>query len=151
MVELDLHHHTVEEALRAFVEFYNRHASGSGSPVLRIIHGYGSAGGGAKIQKRLRAFLQTASSSLDWKPGEDVDGNPGVTVIYPRTKLPAVQSRIEAEILSCCSVPRTESRIVGELRNFSPREIKEALRRLVGRGSLRTVVKGQAEAFVRKS
>lgn len=146
MVELDLHGHTVDEALKVFRVFYNKHA-GAGAR-LRIIHGYGAVSESAKILKKLREFLATASSSLDWKRGEDVEGNPGVTIVYPRKKLPSAENDLQKEILRLCSVPRTESKIAGQLRKYPPREIKAALRALVRRGDLRSKVKGSETLFV---
>lgn len=146
MRDLDLHGYTVDEALKAFRAFYNKHAHAGVR--LRIIHGYGAVSESAKILRKLREFLATAGVSLDWKPGEDVEGNPGVTIIYPRKKLPAAENQLEQGILKFCSVPRTESKIAGQLRKHPPREIKAALRALVRRGELSSVVKGSETAFV---
>src|ERR1700733_8517004 len=99
MRELDLHDHTVDEALRVFVEFYNRHVrSGSREP-LRIIHGYGSTEKGGKIRKKLRLFLESGAGSLEWKTGEDVEGNPGVTIVYPKKILQAREAQLAGDIL----------------------------------------------------
>jgi hypothetical protein len=146
MPELDLHGYTVDEALKAFRVFYNKNA-GAGVR-LRIIHGYGAVSESARILRKLREFLATAAASLDWKPGEDIEGNPGVTIVYPRKKLPSAENHLEQEILEFCSVPRTESKIAGQLRKHPPREVKAALRALVRRGELNSVVKSSETAFV---
>src|SRR5436309_2752352 len=136
MNELDLHGFTVDEALRVFVEFYNRHVHGSSREPLRIVHGYGSSEKGGKIRLRIRALLEVGAASLDWKPGEDVEGNPGVTIVYPRKILATFQNQLAADILAFCSIPRTESKIAGEFRKNSALEIKEAIRTLVRQGQL---------------
>jgi hypothetical protein len=149
MRELDLHDHTVDEALRVFVEFYNRHVRSSSREPLRIIHGYGSTEKGGKIRVKLRSFLEVGAGSLEWKPGEDAEGNPGVTIVYPRKVLHASEDQLAAAILEFCSIPRTESKIAGEFRKHAPREIKEAIRALVRQGQLKVVLKGGHETYVR--
>jgi hypothetical protein len=150
MRELDLHDHTVDEALRVFVEFYNRHVRSSLPEPLRIIHGYGSTEKGGKIRKKLRAFLEAGSGSLEWKTGEDVEGNPGVTIIYPRRVLHAREDQLVAGILEFCSIPRTESKIAGAFRKHTPQEIKSAIRALVRQGGLKVILKGGHETYVRQ-
>src|SRR5207249_3269794 len=116
-----------DEALRVFVEFYNQHVrSGSHEP-LRIVHGYGSSGQGGKIQRKIRAFLEGSAVSLDWKPGENLEGNPGVTIVYPRKILLSREDQLATGIVAFCSIPRTESKIAGEFRNYAAREIKQAI------------------------
>lgn len=145
MRELDLHGYTVDEALKAFLVFYNRHA-GNGAR-LRIIHGYGAVSESSRILRKLREFLATAGPSLDWKRGEDVEGNPGVTIVLAHKKLPSAELHLEQEILEFCSVPRTESKIAGQLRNHAPRDIKAALRALVRRGELGSATKNSETLF----
>src|SRR6266478_7178002 len=119
MAELDLHGHTVDEALRIFVDVYNRHVRSRSKESLRVIHGYGSATEGlegGKIRRKIRTFLEGAADSLDWKPGEDLEGNPGVTIVFPRKILATSQNQLTANILAFCSIPRTESKIAGEFR-----------------------------------
>src|SRR5215469_9307585 len=113
MRELDLHGLTIDEAIRVFIERYNRHVQGSREP-LRIIHGWGSSGEGGKIRRKIREFLTEATSNLDWKPGEDVEGNLGVTIVYPRKVLAVRENQLAEAIANFCSTPRTESKIAGE-------------------------------------
>src|SRR5467141_3745856 len=105
MAEVDLHGHTVYEALRIFSYVYNRHVRSGSKESLQVNHGYGSATeglDGGKIRRKLRTFLEGAADSLDWKPGEDLEGNPGVTIVFPRKILPACQNQLAADILAFC-------------------------------------------------
>jgi len=149
MHELDLHGLSVDEALRVFVEFYNRHIrSGSREP-LRIVHGYGASGQGGKIRRKIRALLEGSAVSLDWKAGEDLEGNLGVTIVYPRKILHAREDQLATDILAFCSIPRTESKITGEFRNYAAREIKQAIRTLVRQDQMKEVFKDGRETYVR--
>src|SRR5687768_9713451 len=109
MHELDLHGLTVDEALRVFAEFYNRHVRSNSRAPLRIIHGYGSSEKGGKIRHRIRLLLESSTGVVTWKPGEDIEGNPGVTIVYPEKVLRALEDQLGAAILEFCSIPRTES------------------------------------------
>jgi hypothetical protein len=148
MRELDLHGLTIDEAIRVFVGHYNRHLQGSREP-LRIIHGWGSSGEGGKIRRKIREFLTEATDKLDWKPGEDVEGNLGVTIVYPRRTLPTPEEHLADALLDFCSSPRTESKIAGEFRNHNAREIKQAIRALVRQGRLQEIVKGGHATYLR--
>jgi hypothetical protein len=148
MHELDLHGLTVDEALRAFVASYNRHVRNGSRESMRVIHGYGSSGEGGRILRKLRKFLEGAADSLEWKSGEDVEFNPGVTIVYLRRILPEPVSQLAVEILAYCSIPRTESKISGQFRKHNAREIKEAIRALVRSGELKAVSKGGHETYL---
>jgi hypothetical protein len=148
MRELDLHGLTIDEAIRVFIERYNRHVQSNREP-LRIIHGWGSSGEGGKIRRKIREFLAEATDKLDWKPGEDVEGNLGVTIVYPRKVLPARENQLTEAIASFCSTPRTESKIAGEFRTHNAREIKQAIRTLVRQGRLQEIVKGNHVTYLR--
>ena len=148
MRELDLHGHTVDEALRLFLDVYNRHVRSGSEDSIHVIHGYGSSGEGGKIRRKLRMFLEQAGSSLEWRPGEDLEGNPGVTIVFPRKLLPAPENQLAADILAFCSIPRTESKIAGEFRKHPLRDIKQAIRALVRQGRLKALLKGGSETYV---
>jgi len=135
MRELDLHGLTIDEAIRVFVERYNRHVQRNREP-LRIIHGWGSSGEGGKIRRKIREFLTEATDNLDWKPGEDFEGNLGVTIVYPHKALPPPETLLAEALLDFCTSPRTESKIAGRFRNHNAREIKQAIRALVRQGRL---------------
>ena len=149
MIELDVHGLTVNEALKAFVEFYNRQAKRSAREPIRVVHGWGSSGQGGKIRLKLRELLAEAAPNLEWKPGEDVEGNLGVTIVYPRRVIQPRESQLAAAILEFCSTPRTESKIAGEFREYQSRDIKETIRSLLRRGQMKQVVKGAHTAYIR--
>lgn len=151
MHELDLHGLTVDEALAAFVEFYNRLARGNSQVPLRIIHGYGSSEKGGKIRQRLRAFLEVESTGIGWKTGEDIERNPGVTLVYPGKLLDSLTDRLAASILEFCSIPRTESKIAGRFREYGAREIKQAVRALVRQAKMKEILKGGHATYVRST
>lgn len=147
MHEVDLHDLTTDEALRVFVEFYNKRTRGASRDPFRVIHGYGSSGEGGKIRRKLRAFLESAAECLDWRSGEDFEGNSGVTIVFPRTVLPSIEDQLAADIVKFCATPRTESKIAGEFRKHGPREIKQAIRGLVRQGQIKEVVKGGTTTY----
>ena len=149
MVELDVHGLTVEEALKMFVEFYNRHVRSSSQEPLRVIHGWGASGEGGKIRLKLRQFLAQAVPDLDWKAGEDVEGNQGVTVVYPRKAIRVREEQLASAILEFCSTPRTESKIAGQFRRYTPREVKKTIRLLVQQGRMKEIHKRDHPAYVR--
>jgi len=148
MRELDLHGLTTDEAIRIFIEGYNRQVQGNREP-LRIIHGWGSSGEGGKIRRKIREFLTEATDNLEWEPGEDVEGNLGVTIVYPRTVLAARKKQLAEAIAHFCSTPRTESKIAGEFRTYNAREIKQAIRGLVRHGRLQVILKGGHATYLR--
>jgi hypothetical protein len=151
MTELDVHGLTIDEALKVFVEFYNRLAKGSSREPLRVVHGWGSSGEGGKIRLKLRQLLADAGTNLDWKPGENVEGNLGVTIVYPRKVIHPRENQLTAAILEFCSTPRTESKIAGQFRKYEPREIKQAIRLLVRRGQMKEILKAGHTAYLSSS
>jgi hypothetical protein len=149
MIELDVHGLTVDEALKVFADFYNRHVrSGSREPV-RVVHGWGSSGEGGKIRPKLRQLLADSKPNLDWKAGEDFEQNLGVTIVYPRKIIHPRESELETAMLEFCSIPRTESKIAGQFRKYEPREIKQVIRSLVRRGEMKEIFKADRAAYVR--
>jgi hypothetical protein len=144
--EIDVHHCTIDEALKAFVETYNRRVAGR--QPFRIIHGYGSSGTGGAIKRKLHAFLMQNPAALEWVPGENVDGNPGHTLIYPKKALPTEEDALSNGIVEYCSVPRTESKIMGEFRRHGQPAVKAALRKLLREARLQEVLKAGHTCFV---
>ena len=84
---IDLHNHTVPEALREFVRFYNGCVRSGYRGRIEVIHGYGSNGSGGVIREELRKFLSAHDEVFgEFLPGESLR-NPGVTVIYAKETL----------------------------------------------------------------
>lgn len=148
MLELDVHGLTVDEALRTFVASYNRRFRSGSRESIRVIHGYGSSGEGGKIQRQFRKYLESKPSQLTWTAGENFENNPGVTIVHVKSLLPDVQNQLEGDILAFCSIPRTESKIAGQFRKHTAREIKEAVRSLVRAGLVKSALKNGHETYV---
>ena len=149
MMDLDVHGLTGNEAMKVFVESYNRQVRGSSREPLRVIHGSGSSGEGGKIRPKLRQMLAEAGPNLDWKAGEDLENNPGVTIVFPRKIIQPRENDLEAAILEFCAIPRTESKISGQFRKCDPREIKQAIRALLRRGQVKEILRVNVTAYVR--
>jgi hypothetical protein len=149
MSELDVHELTVDEAVRAFIDFYNGQVRKRPAQSIRIIHGYGSTGQGGKIRKQIRSLLRESEGYLDWSAGEDSERNPGTTIVNPRKPIPVMVDRLAGEILAFCSTPKTVARIAGEFRRLTPREIKDAIHQLVRRGLLKEIHKAGRANYVR--
>src|SRR2546425_13164177 len=151
MLEVCFKASSLKEALGMFISMNIRHVRRRSEESLRVIHGYGSATeglDGGKIRLKIRTFLEGVGDSLDWKPGEDLEGNAGVTIVFPRKILPTSQNQLAADILAFCSIPRTESKIAGKFRKKSALEIKEAIRALVRQGQLKIAAKGDGETYM---
>jgi hypothetical protein len=84
---IDLHNHTVPEALRDFVRFYNGCVRTGYRGRIEVIHGYGSNGSGGIIREELRRFLSAHDEIFgEFLPGESLR-NPGVTIVYAKDSL----------------------------------------------------------------
>ena len=124
MSKLDLHNQTVKQALDTFVRFYNAQLSRGDSSTIEVVHGYGSTGEGGEIRKRLRLMLERNHRKLSYEFGDRKTGNPGVTYVKPFQALPTASDALKAEILTYCITARTESKIVGEFRNYGQKKVK---------------------------
>jgi len=147
-IRLDLHAHTASEALEAFREAYNRQVNLRSSRPLEIVHGYGSSGEGGIIRSRLRAFLQSHSQRLVFRPGELIDGNPGYTLVYPKAPLPSQAENLNDEIEAFCATPRSEEKIAGKFRRYGDVAIRTALRELERQDRITSVYKGKFKHYV---
>jgi hypothetical protein len=96
-------------------------------------------------------FLKGAGGSLEWRPGEDLEGNTGVTIVFPSKLLPAQDDQLASDILAFCSIPRSESKIAREFRRHPPREVKQAMRSLVRQHELKVILKSGHETYVSAS
>lgn len=149
---LDLHGQTWREALPDFIAFYNEaieQAAGGPVSALDIIHGYGSTGNGGALRTRLRHFLvaHAAQGRLEFTPGENIDANPGHTVVTPMQPLPAAHEMLVEEIWAYCARPRALSKISGKFRRHGEPAVRAAIDTLVRQRRLRPVAKGNRKAF----
>ena len=138
--EIDLHGRTWLEAKEEFIAFYNHVLEETGDTIgaqLSVIHGYGSTGEGGLLRKRLRGFLQRFADHLEFVPGEDLDGNPGHTVVAPLQQLPDKDGLLADEIWSYCERPRSRSKVIGRFRRNGAPKVIRAVRSLEKQGRLR--------------
>lgn len=149
MREVDLHGMPTSQALDAFaIAYENALREAPGRP-FKVIHGYGSSGEGGHTRNAIRSWLRASSSSLTWVPGEEVDGNPGYTLVYPERRLPKGAARMHDAIVDYCSRERTRSHVIGRfVRRASEAKIAEALRQLEMKGRLRTFVRQGKKYYI---
>jgi hypothetical protein len=132
---------TVAEAIELFVQHYNTRVDNNQYGCLKIIHGYGSSGKGGAIRVKLHAFLDQHLDKLRYETGDD-NGDPGSTWVYPKVRLPDQRERMATAILSFCSEPKTEDKILREFINLGEVPVKQAVRSLAKQGKLKMVNSG---------
>ncbi|MDP2857196.1 MAG: Smr/MutS family protein [Bacillota bacterium] len=130
--EIDLHGMRTQEALGYAVSVLNANL---GSCV-RVVHGYGSGGAGGDTKQALRSLLRRHPHCAKWVPGEEAEGNPGSTLVYPQRPIPSSGTNLWESILGFCAVPRTEAEIIKHFGEPSRGDVLEALRRLDETGRL---------------
>lgn len=145
--EIDLHGYTITEALSAFVAFYNARMARGNKSHFYTIHGYGSGGKGGQIQGRLRKLLARFPDCVEFLPGEQYSGNPGITMIVPKKVLPSEEEGIGAEILAFCGAGKSEDKIIGKFRRYGEVQVKSLIKELVRKGKLRTFFKGRYKYY----
>ena len=134
-MKLDLHGKTWAEAKAEFIEVYNGVV---GRDTLDVVHGYGSTGvGGGVLRERLRAFLARYPGHVTCKHGEQLDGNPGHTVVVPVKRLPTLEDQLAEDIWDYCAEPRTLSKVMGKFRRHGDPRVREAIGDLVAQRRLR--------------
>lgn len=144
-MKIDLHHLTVNEALRIFIEKYNKYYKTEKK--IEVIHGYGSGGQGGKIKKAFHKFLSNNKEFLQ----SEVSLNPGLTYIYPKKKLPSYESALEKEILNFCELPKSLSKIESRfLKKYSTNEIKSEIKRLIKAEKLTEILKNSVATYQHK-
>ena len=145
--KIDLHDLTASEAIAEFAETYNRWFAAGYRDRIEIVHGYGSSGVGGVIRRRLRAFLDTnADRFTQITTGDDL-GNPGVTWVYPKGRLPEASASptgpLEQAILAFCAAPKTEAKILAKLvGRYGDPAVRAAIRVLVKSSGLEVVRSG---------
>ena len=148
MASIDLHGRTWSESLAELIATYNRIlTTGPSSEVLEVVHGYGSSGTGGSLRRRVRSFLTAHNDRLEFKPGEESDGNPGHTIVLPVRPLPEVGDLLAEQVLEYCETARTQSKIAGKFRRYGDPKVIEAIRSLEKQGRLRAVAKGRNKAY----
>ena len=141
--ELDLHGLTWPEARRQFVDFYNSAiASGKRRVRLEIIHGWGASGQGGVLRNRLRRLLANCRESLEFTPGEEVDGNRGCTYVTPMEPLPDTNNTLAEAIWDFCQRPRAMSKVAGQFRRHGDPQVLAAIRYLKKQGRIIETRKG---------
>ena len=132
-MEIDFHGMTWPEARAAFLDSY-RFAVRSGASVtrsIRVIHGYGSTGVGGVLRLRFRDYLQEYRRFLAFKPGEEIDGNRGWTLVQPIAPIPDDDEDLEDLILDYCQQPRTLKDIAGEFHGYGDPKVWQAVETLL--------------------
>ncbi len=148
MSSIDLHGKTWADALPEFIELYNYTLRAhSGGVELDVIHGYGSTGQGGVLRKRIRGYLQRQGERLQFKPGEEVDGNQGHTVVMPVQPLPETADLLAEQILEYCESARTASKITGRFRRYGDPLVLPAIRALERQGRLRADNRGKVKVY----
>ncbi len=141
--EIDLHGLTWTEARAEFVAFYNRSV---GTP-FTVIHGYGSSGEGGVLRRRLRGFLQRHEAYLEFTPGEELDDNPGCTIISPQLRLPALDERLVESMWEYCKRPKTRGKISGKFRRYGNKAVDQTIELLERQGRLKKTGGGRMAKY----
>lgn len=149
MAHLDLHGKPWSESLVDLIDLYNRTLAGgrSSGETLDIVHGYGSNGQGGSTRVRVRSFLARHADRLEYMTGEQVDRNPGHTVVRPIRPLPKVGDLLAEEVWEYCESPRTQRKITGKFRRHGDPRVVQAIRSLEKQGRLRTVARGREKTY----
>ena len=114
---------------------------------LDIVHGYGSTGTGGILRGRLRGFLERHPSYLEYKPGEEVDGNKGHTVIVPLRVLPSLGEDMVEDIWAFCENPKAQNKITGKFRRHGEAEVLSAIKLLEKHQRLRLTTRGAVKLY----
>ncbi len=142
---IDLHGLTVDESIRHFVTSYNALFESGYRGRIEVIHGYGSSGEGGAIRRKLRSFLAANRDRFKRVTDGDSVGNPGVTYVEGKGRLPAEEAStaLERAILEFCATPKSESKILVKLiGRYGDPAIRAAIRDIVRRGSLERIRSG---------
>ncbi len=134
----------MRDALRLFVDTYNRHIREHPGASMEVIHGYGSTGVGGEIRKQLQQLLLRYQDRLQFR---EVPGNPGATRVYPRVPLPGHVDQMADDILEYCRAPRSLEKILGEFSSRNQMEVKDCVKALERGGRLTVVWKGKHRCY----
>jgi hypothetical protein len=142
---IDLHGLTVDEAMRHFVSSYNALFENGYRGRIEVIHGYGSSGEGGAIRRKLRSFLAANRDRFKLVSDGDSRGNPGVTYVEGKGRLPAgeASTALERAILDFCATPKSENKILVKLiGRYGDPAIRTAIHNMVNSGSLERIRAG---------
>ncbi|MGB9868017.1 MAG: Smr/MutS family protein [Bacillota bacterium] len=149
MKQIDLHGLRTQEALELLVATYNASVSQGDLGPIKVIHGYGSSGTGGDTKRAVRSLLQRNRHCAEYVLGEDVEGNPGYTIVYPKHRLPTGSESLWQSILRLCTTPKTQAEVVRKLaRRNCDHDIAQALKELESSGKLRSFFKGGVKHYV---
>ncbi len=149
---IDLHGLTADDALATFVERYNRMFAEGYRGRIEVVHGYGSSGTGGVIRRRIRAFLAAHRDRLKHLAEGDAAGNPGVTYVEPKGRLPEIRadaSDLGRAILAFCATPKTEAKILAKFAGrYGDPAIRTEIRQMAGEGLLSVTRDGRETKYV---
>lgn len=147
MREIDLHHMTVDEALKFFI-LCCQDEWRKGRRAIKVIHGYGSSGSRGKIKESIRNFVKNSPEYFNYETGEGIDMNQGYTVVILKKIVDGFENVVESQILNFCGIPKSIDKITGEFRKHGEKEIASAVNKLVKKGVLKEVIKGKLKCYV---
>jgi len=149
--ELNLHKCSVHEAIQLFILYYNDCVKHKKGIRLCVVHGYGSSGDGGKIRSAIRKLLSEHDDKLEWRKGEEIDANPGVTYIKAKKKLPGYHENLAVEIIHFCQTPKTRKKIAGHFRKYGDQSVLQAIRHLEKSKRLKICWKGKHKCYIKSS
>lgn len=146
-MEIDLHDLTVNDAIKTFIEKYNRLYKQGYRGTVEVIHGYGSSGKGGKIKKAFKKFAEEHKKFFK----VEYNTNSGITLIKPISKIPEIRNILENEILEFCKdTPKSAKKIEGEFfKKYETEQIKSAIKSLVKKDELKEILKKRDRVYLK--
>ncbi|MBF0450257.1 MAG: Smr/MutS family protein [Candidatus Magnetomorum sp.] len=132
-----------------FITYYNACVQHKKGMRLCVVHGYGSSGYGGKIRSTIRQLLDDHKDRLEWRSGEQTDGNPGVTYVKADQLLPEIHENLAVNIIEFCDTPKTREKIAGHFRKHGDQCVLKAIRYLQQSNQLTTFWKGKHKCYVK--
>jgi hypothetical protein len=147
MKKLDLHELTADEALKNFLSEYRHYHKKL--EAFKVIHGYGSSGEGGKIMRRIRKVLNDNKDKLKFTYGEDIDSNPGYTIVYPKLAIAQYTDLLAEEILSFCATRKVQEKVLSKFRKHGESQIHQTLKSLEKKKMILSGSKGIYKTWTR--
>lgn len=145
MKKVDLHELSADEAIKVFLIEYKQYQTKR--ETFKVVHGYGSSGEGGKIMRRIRRTLSENSDKLKFTFGEDIDGNPGYTIIYPQSPIPQFSDLLAQEILAFCESSKIQEKILAKFRKHGESQVIKALKNLEQKKMIKAGNKGNYKTW----